>query len=345
MPFLIAWVLQGEMNKSIEASDCTGVTPSSYSETELDYATAVTTSVIIAISAVFSTVANGLVMFVLIRKNLLNSPLHFLLANMCLIDIVIGTISQPLFVAMRIKELSLKQSCILKQSSAFLGYFSGGMTVCILCLISLDRWVAIAMPFRYESMVTRRICVALLALSCLICTGATLSRSLNIVAANIYYLAVSFLLIGLTLQALFCYAKIYMIARKHERKIDFARRVQLSTEVSAENGSNTNSVENSGEASSRKKRACAISQRRKSKTVVYMALLLAVCYLPKAIIIMDAFLFRNSDSMLYAALKWSETLFFLNSSFNPIIYCLRMAYIRNEVWKMFETLIYKLRCG
>ena len=329
----------------MEASDCTGVTPSSYSETELDYATAVTTSVIIAISAVFSTFANGLVMVVLVKKKLLNSPLHFLLANMCLIDIVIGTISQPLFVALRITELSLKESCILKQSSAFLGYFSGGMTVCILCLISLDRWVAITMPFRYEEMVTRRICVAMLVLSSLICTGATLTRSLNIVASNIYYLAVSFLLIGLTLQALFCYAKIYIIARKHERKIDFARKVQLSTEVSTENENKTNSVERGGEALNKKKRVCAISQRRKSKTVVYMAVLLAVCYLPKAIIIMDAFLFRNSGFMLYAALKWSETLFFLNSSFNPIIYCLRMAYIRTEVWKMFETLSYKLRCG
>ena len=331
------------MSYSTDASRCTGVAPSFYSNTDSNYATAVTTSILVAISAAFSSLANSLVIVVFVRKRMLNSPLNLLLANMCLMDFLIGAIEHPFFVAIRISELHVIDLCSLKQASSFLGYIFGGMTISTLCWISLDRWVAITMPFRYESLVTRKRCVTLLVVSFIFCTGLVLLGKFGILGTNFYYLIVSFLLIVLTAQALFCYAKIYKIARGHERKIDMARRVTQRMTVSTENGNQSCSLESG--VSARRERVNTVSQRRKSKTVLYMAVLMIVCYLPKGLIIFEAFLVRKSSELPYAALKWSETLFLLNSTFNPIVYCLRMAYIRTEIWKMLATLLSMLRCG
>ena len=331
------------MNHSADISRCTGVAPSFYSNTDFNNATAVITSILVAISAAFSSLANSMVIVVLVRKRMLNSPLNLLLANMCLIDFIIGTIEHPFFVAIRIAELHFISLCSLRQVSSFLGYIFGGMTISTLCWISLDRWVAITMPFKYESIVTRKRCVILLVISFIFCTGMVLLGKFGILATNFYYLIVSFLLIVLTAQTLFCYAKIYKIARGHERKIDITRRVTERMTVSNENENQSYSLESG--ASARRERLSADSKRRKSKTVLYMAVLMIICYLPKGLIILDAFLIRKTSELPYAALKWSETLFLLNSTFNPIVYCLRMACIRAEIWKMLGTLSSMFRRG
>ena len=330
------------MNRSIEISHCSGVTPSSYSSTGINYATAVGTSILVILSAAFSSVANALVIIVFVRKRLLNLPINTLLAHMCLTNFIVGTIEQPIFAALRITELHFMELCILKQVSAFLGYLCGGMTICTLCLISLDRWVAITIPFRYESMVTTKLCLILIALSYMLCTGMVLLHKFGVLATNLYYMMVSFFLILLTTQALICYAKIYKIARSHERRVDLTRRVTQKSTISTKNEIETFTLESAREGAMKNKAVNTMSQRRKSITVVYMALFVVICYLPKAMIMLDAFLFRKKDSLSYAALKWSETLFLMNSTFNPLIYCLRMAYIRTEIWKMLETLMTKL---
>ena len=298
------------MNQSIKVIHCNGVTPSSFHMSKLNYATAITTSVIIIVSAAFSTVANALVIAALVRKKMLNSPLNLLLANMCLTDFLVGIVEQPIFVALRVMELRSIFSCTLRQVSAFLGYLCGGVTICTLCFISVDRWIAITMPFRYESVVTQRRCLALLGLVYISCTMLTLLGTFDVIKTKLYYLMVSFVLIALKIQALLCYAKIYKIARSHERRIDLARSIVLKTAFTRENETFTT---NSGRGGSQKRIGVdAISQRRKSKTVLFMAVFLVICYLPKVCVIMDAFLFRKSESMSYTALKWSETLFLLN---------------------------------
>ena len=318
---------------------CNGIMQISPHETDLDYITAIATAALISLFAVFSSVANGLVLIVFIRKKMLKSPLYFLLANMCAVDFFVGIVGQPVFVVIRIFELRNIDSCLLRELSSFLGYLCGGVSTCILGLISLDRLAAVIRPFRYEVVATRQRFAVLIALVYALCTLLTLLYSLDIVPVKEYYLFVSFLLFAIMLLVLLCYAKIYKAARGHERKIYSFQSAMLVAAFSREQSDQQSSINRNRRSVFKGRRQNTFAQKHKSKTVVFMAACLVMCYLPKVCVILDARLFRENAAPSYAAIKWSETAFLLNSAINPFVYCLRMTYIRQEVLKVFQSLM------
>lgn len=332
------------MDQSTKGINCDGVAPIYFNENNLNRLTAIATAVIIAISSAFSVLTNTLIITVFIRKKMLNAPLNFLLVNMCAVDFFVGIVEQPVFVAIRALELKAACPCFLKQIGSFLGYVCGGISISIVGLISLDRWLAITMPFRYESIVTRKKISAILISSYVFCITGTLLYMNKTVRAKGFYLTVSLLLFTVVILVLICFAKIYKITRDHERKINSFNSLVLEMKHSKE-VSNQNMTPGSMRRTAWKgKLMHTFAQRRKSRTVIFMAIFLIFCYLPKVCVILDAYLAEEDSLPSYAALRWSETVFLLNSAINPIIYCIRMTCIRSEIFNLFEIIRFKMAC-
>ena len=74
---------------------------------------------------------------------------NLLLASMPLTDFLVGFLVHSLCVTLRASEMRHTHLCSVKMAYAFFRYVCSGASMLTLCFISLDRWFAITMPYRY----------------------------------------------------------------------------------------------------------------------------------------------------------------------------------------------------
>lgn len=316
--------------KSIELS-CVGTKPVVFENTTGQFAIAITTMIINIVSSIFATVSNSLVLIALYRLKQHRTPSNLLLASMCVTDFLAGLIAEPLYVALRTFELLGINCCPVTQVSSFTGYICSGASLFTLCLISVDRWFAITQPLRYRAASLSQIYMIAVALVWTFCLLFVFLYFAEVIPAVMFHVSLPLTILPLVLIALMCYIRIYRIARHHER------RIQAVLEVSATRATPEFETGTTVGASLRR-RPLKIAERRKSKIVLLIVAVFVICYLPKASVLVEAFLVNRRSRLTYIPVKCSETLLFLNSSFNPLIYCLKMTNIRREVVKMYSDI-------
>ena len=191
---------------------------------------------------------------------------------------------------------------------------AGFYTGCVLCSVSLltltaisvDRLLALLLGLRYRQMVTlKRIYVAV-----------TVFWVLSLVFTSMYFLNRKITLwcikIGISLclvSSAFCYANILFVLRHN----------QIQTQSHAH------------EEQLRKTVPLNIARYRKTvSSALWLQLALVVCYLPYGIA-----LALNAQKVLTSSLflvrDYTQTLVFINSSLNPILYCWKIRQVRQAV--------------
>ena len=314
--------------RSIEFS-CVGTKPVVFENTTGQFAIAITTMIISTVSSMFAIVSNFLVLVAIYRLKLHRTPSNLLLASMCVTDFLVGLIAEPLYVALRTFELIGINSCPVSQVSSFTGYICSGASLFTLCLISVDRWFAITQPFRYQASSLNQKYMIAVALVWTFCLLFIVLYFAGVTPAVMFHVSLPFMILPLILIALMCYIRIYRIARQHENRIHSRGTFEVTiTRATTEVDTTT----------STNRRPIRIAERRRSKTVLLIVAIFVICYLPKASVLIEGFLVNRRSSLSYVPVKCSETLLFLNSSLNPLIYCLKMTNIRREVTKMYNDL-------
>ncbi|XP_068739742.1 melanocyte-stimulating hormone receptor-like [Montipora capricornis] len=186
-------------------------------QTEATFMANVVTCILNLLLSPITCAGNFIIVYVIWKSRDLHSPSFFLLSCLAAADFLVGVICQPSLAARRIAELQGDPSliCPLSMLQSMSAWITGGVSLFILALVSIDRLLALTLHLRYNSIVTvSRMCFAVL----LIWVAAATTYSLRFAVTNWKIIPLLWLLITFLVIA-FCTYKIFHIVGKHRRQI------------------------------------------------------------------------------------------------------------------------------
>ena len=266
-------------------------------------------------------VLNIITIHALRKTSSLPKPLKTLLLSLAVCDLGVGLLVQPLYIAVLV--MGMQQNTENNTYEAIyklfliLGYFLGWASFFGVFALSTDRFLAIHLHLRYQELVTHKRVVAVVILILVFSGFLSLislewflipEKSLNIIYTTLDIVCY------ITTALLYC--KIYKAVRRHINQIEALHVEQVAT-----NGQMTN--------------AARLRKTAVGTFCVYLALL--VCSLPYTCTSI-AFIISGPSTNLYTVWIYTETLFYLNSSLNPLIYCWKMQRIRHVVMDILRNI-------
>ena len=275
--------------------------------------------VINALLSIITSLGNTLILYALHKESALHPPSKLLFRCLALTDLLVGCISQPLYI-LYLASLLTKHQDWRGDLCFYFATFSI-ITSNILCLVSLltstaisiDRLLALNLGLRYRHVVTFKRTLLVLLFLWAVSIGFMSSSYplLDYTKAEMY--AAAALCVGNLGKSSFCYAKIIWKIRQHQR------RVQTNGGVNNHGTLCTDSM--------------TLNNERYKKTissVLWIQLTLTICYLP-FIVTIGLVSYKGFTSALVTAWGIAVTLVFFNSSLNPFLYCWKIKEIRVAV--------------
>lgn len=109
-----------------------------------------------------SLMGNLLIVFSVIADPNLHSPLYFLLANLSFLDVGVCSIAAPkmIYGLFRKHKAIFSGGCI---TQIFFVHATGGTEMVLLIAMAFDRYVAICKPLHYLILMSRHMCILILA--------------------------------------------------------------------------------------------------------------------------------------------------------------------------------------
>ena len=253
-----------------------------------------------------------------LRKTSLSSPLKTLLLSLAVSDLGVGLLVQPLYVASFVMESE-------GNSSASYNFVikSYDMIVVFLCVasflgvtaLSVDRFLAIHLHLRYQAIVTHKRVVASV-VSIWVLSAVISQTALRI--RQVTFLMFGTISVICLISSAFFYYKIYVTVQRH------ANQIQV-LQLQPRQGDNE-----MVEYNARLKKA-AIG-------TFYVYLVFLICNLPNTLFFLIPSYLVHQSADLGTILSLADTLVFLNSSLNPLIYCWKMRHIRQAIMEMLRKI-------
>ena len=295
-------------------------------------ATQVTTNVAILAGlniflAITASLGNALILIALHKVTSIYPPTKLLFRCLAVTDLLVGLISQPLYVTFlfSIYTTGNVNTNAISRADEFFFSLLPVVSLFTSAAISVDRLLALLLGMRYRHTVTlRRVWVVLVCfwlISALQATGSIFFEYPKL--TEIAFWLFSALLTFSLLVSVFSYAKIFKTLRYR----------QVQVHGNTQQGQRPNGGGNQ------------LNIARYKKTVYSVAwvqLALLICYFPFSLISFLGLLGKLPFSTeLFYLWQSFTTLLYLNSSLNPALYCWRIRDVRQEVKNMICKI---LRC-
>ena len=274
----------------------------------------------------YTTIILNIVTIHAIRKTtLLPKPLRTLLLSLAASDVGVGLLVQPFYISTLVSRLNKKRiDCIsYKKLLAAINFF------CISSLfnvvtISVDRFLAVHLHLRYQELVThKRVIAAVISiwLFSTIISSSVFYDSLLIISQVVWFVNITVCLILVVI----VYWRIYIVLKRHKNQI---RGLQIQeVQQGVQNGDLSN----------------FLKLQKSALGTFYVCVVFMICYLPSYILSFLLLARLLSPISLYEALLYVTTLFFLNSSLNPVIYCWKMGPIRRTLMDIMRGIVNRFR--
>lgn len=259
--------------------------------------------------AIFAAISNLVVLITICKSQELRSPANILLCSLALTDLLVGSVTQPLFVAWRVMLHYPSTICIseLLHSlyEAFLYVCTGGSFLC-LAYLSTDRFMAVSKPLRYRARMTTGKATRNMAIVWISWIGFVVLRysgideeSSRMITSVVAGCLVIFLL---------------------------AIQIALMISIKRNNIHSLHAEENSAIIAYKREHRCAV-------TIVYIFLALLLFLIPAVVVqIVLGFTSTNqSKTEIYVAIS----ALLINSSANPLIYFWRSRDMRKAARRLF----------
>ena len=255
---------------------------------------------------IVSIIANSLVIAAVWKTPSLRYPSILFLCNLALSDVIVGLVVEPLFITVELLKLHgypKGDNCRLHTAFITIGRLVGEVSFATVTLTSVDRFLAIHYPLRYDTIVTNSRAYFIVISCWVVCAFCSSLNHWSWTAYScvvVVFMAV-FLGISTVIQI-----KIYRIVRRHRREIQAQEQAVHITH-------HFNLVQFT--------KSCV------NTFLVYCVVLL--CYLPFFIVC----ILSSIDDKAISPLVWKlvHTAMFLNSALNPFLYCWRLPAIRGPV--------------
>ena len=255
-----------------------------------------------------STLGNTVILAALSKASSLHSPSKILLRSLALTDLSVGLLAEPLFVTFLISlEKESKNICSqIIVIGVFIDICFSLLSLFTLTAISVDRLLALLLGIRYRQVVTfKRVLLIVISFWTLCVTFSVTSFWTHKFLKYYSFISVTLCVVIST----YCYIKIYRKLFHHQAQI------QEHVHQGQQNGH------------------APLNITRYKKTVsstLCVQLTLITCYLPAGIVTALVTV-QEMTAALFVAWTFSLTLVFLNSTLNPILYCLKSRAVRRAV--------------
>ena len=269
----------------------------------------------------FTAITLNIVTIIALRKPLtIPRAVKILLLSLAVSDLGVGLLVQPLYITrlvMMIKEntQTLYFEITLKSfyaTAIFLTYASFFGVVAL----TADRFLALHLHLRYQELVTQKRVVAVV-ISIWIISAIPMLLSIWIPnVATIILVPVESVCYLTT--ALF-YFKVYLAVRQHNNQIHV---LQAQLAQNNEGADMTN----------------AARERKAAVGTFYVYLVFLICYLPSTCVWI---IHRSTgpSTMLLQFGLYTNTLMYLNSSLNPLIYSWKMRHVRHAIMEILRNIM------
>lgn len=257
-----------------------------------------------------STAGNILVLTAIKKTPSIRSSSITMLCSLAVSDLLVGFIVQPFFLASLLTRVFL-----IERISKITAFCLCGVSLCTMTAISIDRFLALQYPMRYQATITAHQ-RALNTLIVIIWLHNFVFSGFYVWNWPLYFIMIATGVCLFILVSAFCYIRIYRIVRRHQIQI---QAQQQAAQQNTTEGDNSNMV--------RMKRSAL------NTFIFYIAMVL--CYFP---IIISLCVASITSKDLPEVWHLADTVVFLNSSVNPLLYCWRLGEIRKEVLKIFRQM-------
>ena len=259
--------------------------------------------------AIFAVLTNLVVLITVYKTQELRIPANILLCSLALTDLLVGLVTQPLFVAWRLMLHYPSTICssevLHAMYEAFLYLCTGGSFLC-LAYISTDRTMAVSKPLRYRARVTTKQTIRNLAILWVIWIGFIVLRYSGIDEKTNQI--ITSVIAGILV--------IYLLGIQ----------VALVVNIRRNNIHTLHAEESSAAVAYKRERRCAI-------TIVYIFLALLVFLLPAVLVqIITGFTTTNQSK---TEMNFAISALLINSSINPLIYFWRSKDMRTAARHLF----------
>ena len=266
-----------------------------------------------SVVALLTIVGNGIFMATLLRRRSLHTPPNVILGALCLSDLLIGLVVQPLYIIDFTNKLLGRTVAGFITIKTMITWFCVGLSFQHILLISLDRCAALCYPFWYHAYATckfhLRVCILTSLLPIIVTTVSVILYVMSYLTVRNYVLC-GVLFISL-LSVAICNWKIFRVLRQLKLKITTVREP---------------ADDNSKQKLRRRKQ-----ERDKTYVIAIVVILFFICYLPLFVQFLLQFwrseIFGPSFSFQIYDI-WTDFFMLLNSVINPIVYYARMKEIR-----------------
>ena len=258
--------------------------------------------------SVTASLGNAVILIALHKVSSIHPPTKLFFRCLAVTDLCVGIIVQPLFV-IRIMSPLLKMNIhevfYLRQVRHTLNFCLCGVSVFTSVAISVDRLLALLLGLRYRHVVTlRRVRVVIICFWLIGASGGwTRMHSIDLAYTG------AFVVVTLSLAAMiFCYTTMHLKLRHQQ--------VQLHNNVTQRPIAFGGGI------------PLNIARYKKTvSSILWVQLALVVSYVPSGI----AFRLSTTDDLSFVAWRATETLVYLNSSLNPILYCWKIREVKQAV--------------
>ena len=260
---------------------------------------------------------NALILAALHKVTSIYPPTKLFFRSLTATDFCVGLVAQPLFatfILLLTTEVKGEVVSFVHESYNVSTWILTGVALLTSAAISVDRLLALLLGLRYRLVVTlRRVRVVIICFWLVAASVGTLWTW----RGDIFLKAVSSLFLFCLLIVIFCYTRIHFKLR--------LQQTRLQNHVSPQGQANGGRI------------PLNIARYKKSVfSILWVQLVLAACFVPWSILVL---LFFNG---IENPLAWigTETLLYLNSSLNPILYCWKIRGVRRAA----KATIKQLKC-
>ncbi|KAL9951311.1 hypothetical protein ACROYT_G043954 [Oculina patagonica] len=256
-----------------------------------------------------SILANAVVFAAIWRTTSLHSPSTMLLSNLALTDLAVGLLAQPLLIFNYLVKWRSSFGdiySITRNIYNMIAYCLTGASFFTVTAVALDRMFALKYHLRYNTLVTFKRTVLVIAAVWLV---SVFVSSMKLWKSSVFYPSIALIIVVCLLTSFIAYFKVYRIVGRHQAQI------HAQIQVLSANGENH----------ARLKRL-----RRSALNTFYIYALFLFCYVPYLAVVITQLLVPNADGLL-KSYGVPSTMVYLNSALNPLLYCWRLSEIRRAV--------------
>ena len=274
--------------------------------------------------AITASLGNALILIALHKVTSIYPPTKLLFRCLAVTDLLVGLISQPLYVTFLFRFFTawnVNNTAIMRADEFFFSLLPA-VSLLTSSAISLDRLLALLLGLRYRHTVTlRRVWLVIVCFWLISAPEATVSIIYkHPILPEISSWLFSSLLTFSLLVSVFSYVKIFKTLRYR----------QVQVHGNTQQGQRPNGGGNQLNIARYKKTVYSIA---------WVQLALLICYFPYNLLgflrLFDKVSYSTETSILW---ELFVTLLYLNSSLNPVLYCWRIRDVRQEVKNMIRKI-------